>query len=279
MNRRMRSPAELFPLSRPAPAGAQAASPAAAAAERFSVCIIIPFFDHPGAIEATVAAVARHGLPCLLIDDGSADGCRPLLQALARRESAWLQLVRLETNQGKGAGVMRGFELAAAAGHSHGLQVDADGQHDYADIPRLVEQARLHPQALVTGIPRYDGSVPGLRFYGRYLTHVLVWLETISLEIRDSMCGYRVYPLAPALASCRTHRIGRRMDFDTEIIVRMFWSGVRVICLPTRVTYPSDGVSHFRYVRDNARMLGLHLRLLAGMLPRLPLLLWRSLRR
>ncbi len=55
--------------------------------------------------------------------------------------------------------------------------------------------------------------------------------------------------------------IGRRMDFDVEIIVRLYWRGVPMRWLPTAVTYPLDGVSHFRMVRDNARMVALQLRL------------------
>jgi hypothetical protein len=46
--------------------------------------------------------------------------------------------------------------------------------------------------------------------------------------------------------------------------------------LPTRVTYPADGVSHFRMIRDNGRMIALQLRLFAGMLRRLPHLLGRG---
>ena len=65
------------------------------------------------------------------------------------------------------------------------------------------------------------------------------------------------------------------MDFDVEIIVRLYWRGVPMQWLPTAVTYPLDGVSHFRLVRDNARMVALQLRLFGGMLLRLPRLLVR----
>jgi hypothetical protein len=67
------------------------------------------------------------------------------------------------------------------------------------------------------------------------------------------------------------------MEFDADVIVRLFWAGTPVVNLPTPVTYPADGVSNFRMVRDNLRMAALHLRLLAGMLLRLPVLLPRRL--
>ena len=108
--------------------------------------------------------------------------------------------------------------------------------------------------------------MPRSRQYGRYLTHVWVWINTLSFEIRDSMCGLRVYPLAPTCAIWRAHASGARMDFDTEIMVRLHWSGVRIIAMPTQVTYPRDGVSHFKMLKDNVYISWMHTRLFFGML-------------
>jgi glycosyltransferase involved in cell wall biosynthesis len=245
-------------------------------AEAFRPCLVVPVYDHEGAISLTVASLKGHGLPCYLVDDGSHAACAGVLDRLAATEAGWVTLLRLPENQGKGVAVRVGFEAAARAGYSHALQVDADGQHNSADIPRLLTQAAEHPQALVTGVPIYDTSVPRARLYGRYLTHVWVWINTLSLRIRDSMLGFRVYPLAPALEVFRTQTVGHRMDFDTEIMVRMFWQGVDVISVPTRVTYPSDGVSHFDMLYDNLRISRMHARLFFGMLRRLPRLIWRK---
>ena len=165
---------------------------------------------------------------------------------------------------------------AGRRGYSHALQIDADGQHDPADVPRFLAMARETPGAVINGRPVYDASVPRGRLYGRYATHIWVWINTLSFEIRDSMCGFRVYPLAPTLALLQRERIGQRMDFDTEILVRLHWRGVRVRNLETRVTYPSDGVSHFDIWRDNVRISRMHARLFFGMLTRLPRLLARK---
>ena len=72
--------------------------------------------------------------------------------------------------------------------------------------------------------------------------------------------------------------IGKRMEFDPEIAVRLVWGGTEVINLPTKVTYPTDGVSHFDVLWDNVRISGMHTRLFFGMLVRLPVLLWRKLK-
>ncbi|HZP11216.1 MAG TPA: glycosyltransferase family 2 protein [Nevskiaceae bacterium] len=241
------------------------------------ICLVIPFYRHENAIAATIAAVKPMRLPCILVDDGSGPDALHSLQALAAQEADWLTVLHLPTNQGKGAAVMAGMEAAARDGFTHALQIDADGQHDSTDIPNLIAAAKANPRAVVTGVPRYDESVPRSRLYGRYFTHLWVWINTLSLQIKDSMCGFRVYPVLPSLAVWRRMRWGRRMDFDTEILVRLFWIGVPVIGLPTRVTYPSDGVSNFDLVRDNLRIAWMHTRLFLGMLPRLPWLLGRRL--
>lgn len=223
-----------------------------------------------------VAAVRESGLPCLLVDDGSGEACARELDRLAR-EVPGTKLIRLAPNRGKGAATLAGFRAAAAEGRTHGLQIDADGQHALEDVPRFIEEAREHPDALICGKPLFDASMPRVRRYGRWLTHALVWLETLSFEIPDSLCGFRVYPLEPVMRLVAAEHIGARMDFDVEILVRLHWRGVPLRWIGTRVIYPLDGISHFRLVRDNAYMVLLQLRLLAGMLVRLPRLLARKL--
>lgn len=242
-------------------------------------CIVIPFYRHERAIAALVERLRPLALPTYVVDDGSGASGAPVLAQLARDEAGWLRVLRLDANQGKGVAVMRGFESAAADGYTHAVQIDADGQHDVADIPRLLALARAQPEALITGVPIFDDGVPRSRLYGRWVTHVWVWVHTLSLSIRDSMCGFRVYPLAPSLHVWRTQTVGRRMDFDTEILVRLYWLGTEVIGLPTRVRYPADGVSHFDLWRDNLRISRMHTRLLLGMLRRLPRLLARKFQR
>lgn len=241
------------------------------------LCAVVPVYNHEHAVGAMVAGIRAQGLQCILVDDGSRPACAAVLDALAREPG--VSLVRRPQNGGKGSAVIAGLRAAARAGFSHALQIDADGQHDPQDIQRFASAAFAHPDAVICGHPIYDASVPKGRLYGRYATHIWVWINTLSFDIRDSMCGYRIYPLAPTLALLERVRIGRRMDFDTEIIVRLYWRGLAVVNLPTRVRYPADGVSHFRMWADNARISWMHTRLFFGMLPRLPLLLARKFRR
>lgn len=236
-------------------------------------CVVIPHYRHERAIAGVIARVKLHACPCYLVDDGSGVQSAAVLDALAATESTWLHLLKLSSNQGKGAAVMAGCAAALADGYTHAVQLDADGQHCIEDLPRFITAARHAPQAVIAGVAVYDRSVPRARLYGRWITHLWVWINTLSFAIRDSMCGFRVYPLTTALEVWREMRHGRRMDFDSEILVRMVWVGCAVENLPTRVSYPLDGVSHFRLGRDNLRISGMHARLFFGMLRRLPLLL------
>jgi len=232
-------------------------------------------YNHPAAIGPTLQEVLARNCPVLLVDDGSDDGCARVLRELQQRHPDSVELLRLAHNGGKGAAVKAGLRALLKAGYSHGLQGDADGQHDIDDLPRLLDTARQHPESLVTGYPEFDADVPRLRYYGRYLTHLMVWLNTLSFQIRDTMCGYRVYPLAPIVAMLDREPCGNRMDFDPEIIVRWFWRGGHIVNLATRVRYPRDGVSHFKPWLDNLLITRMHTRLLFGMLLRLPTLLRR----
>lgn len=238
--------------------------------------VVIPVYNHGAAIGAVVADVRAHGLSVILVDDGSEPNCAAVLDALTANDDA-ITLVRLQTNQGKGGAMMAGLRHAAALGHSHALQIDADGQHDLADISAFLKQSQAHPEAVICGCPIFDESVPKSRLYGRYATHIWVWINTWSFAITDSMCGFRVYPLAPVVKLINEVNIGRRMDFDVELMVRLYWRDVAIINQPTRVSYPSDGVSHFNLLDDNLRITAMHTRLFFGMLLRSPLLLSRKL--
>ncbi len=240
----------------------------------FSPCVLIPCYNHGAMMPRVLARLRPFGLPCIVVDDGSDSSTRQQLERLAA-ETANLTLIRLPQNAGKGAAVIRGLQATAQAGFSHAVQVDADGQHAIEDIPQLLALAQAHPEALISGQPIYDDSIPRSRLYGRWITHVWVWIETLSLQLKDSMCGFRVYPVTPTLQLAQRVSLGQRMDFDTEVMVRLYWQGNTSYFVPTRVTYPPDGLSHFDAIKDNCRISLMHTRLFLGMLPRIPSLLFR----
>jgi predicted LPLAT superfamily acyltransferase len=240
-------------------------------------CVIVPVYNHGTPLRVTAARLAEHGVPMIIVDDGSDAATKDAIAAVAARHT--VQVITLPLNGGKGAAVMAGLRSAAATGYTHAVQVDADGQHDLEDLPTLLAAARSRPEALICGEPRFDTSAPKSRLVGRKLTSFWVCVETLSRTMPDTMCGFRVYPLAATIAVLDSARLGSRMDFDIEIAVRLRWADVPLIPIPTNVVYPADGTSNFRLVRDNWSITKLHTRLVFGMLARLPKLLRGNLSR
>ncbi len=234
----------------------------------FRACAVVPTHDHYRVIADIVAELRASGLRVFVIDDGSDEPARTVV-ALLHDTDHGVDVVRFEENRGKGAAVCHGFELAHAEGFTHAVQVDADGQHDLAALPRMLDLAKRHPRALVSGLPEFDESAPRSRRIGRWLTHVWVWVETLSLRIPDSMCGFRVYPLGEVIDLLAVEPVGRRMDFDTDIMVRLFWRKVPVALVPVRVSYPAGNSSNFHMLADNWRITRMHTRLVLTMLVRI----------
>ena len=237
----------------------------------YSCCAVIPVYNHEDALRATVEEVLAY-LPVILVDDGCNEKCKQVIRDLAQGNERII-LVTHAANRGKGAAVKSGMRAALKAGYSHALQIDADGQHEPKDISRFISYSQKQPAALIAGQPDYDDSIPRGRHYGRYLTHIWIWINTLSFTIKDSMCGFRVYPLKQSVSLLDSCRMGDRMDFDPEFIVRWYWAGHEIVQLRTPVTYPADGVSHFLPWRDNKLISLMHAKLFFGMLLRLPRLL------
>ncbi|KJF89088.1 glycosyltransferase family 2 protein [Photobacterium leiognathi] len=240
----------------------------------FNPCFLIPCYNHGATVPAVIDALTSYGFPIIIVDDGSELATRKILSEQAKRPN--ITIVTLPKNQGKGGAVIAGIKQADLLGFSHALQIDADGQHDLAALPKLLEESQAHPEALISGQPIYDDSVPKSRLYGRYATHIWVWIETLSFNIKDSMCGFRSYPISPIVNVINHNQLGLRMDFDTEIMVRFYWDDGDIRFIDTKVIYPEDGISHFDALWDNVKISWMHTKLFFGMLPRIPKLIKRK---
>ncbi len=239
--------------------------------------VLIPSYNSGATVFATVAAARAVWNPVWVVVDGSTDGTAQGLQALAANDPG-LQVSVLAHNQGKGAAVLHGLQLAAQAGFTHALTMDADGQHPADLIPAFMQASLARPEALVLGRPVFDASAPLLRVRGRRISNGWTDLETLGAGIGDSLYGFRVYPVAALIDVMRGQRWMRRFDFDTEAVVRLVWRGAKPINLDAPVKYLSaaeGGVSHFRYGRDNLLLTWMHTRLMLEFVLRLPVLLWR----
>ncbi len=261
-------------VSRPPGRGSQLRSVDRPVRRRVNPCLLIPIYEHGSTIRDVVESLASAHLSLVIVNDGSGPATRTTLDRIAK-DFDWVEVLHHTRNQGKGAALMTGYRAAHARGFTHVVQIDADAQHEAADVRRFLAVAKARPDALVLGQPVFGDDAPRIRLYGRKLSVGLVWLATLSFEVRDPLCGFRCVPLAPALHLLEDVSMGRRMDFEPELAVRLVWLGVPVMNVATRVQYYPAGISHFDVVWDDARLIWLYARLALGMLARAPGLLRR----
>ena len=241
--------------------------------------VIIPSYNPGPNVYATVRAALEQWNPVWLVIDGSTDDSAQRLKAIAADNPA-LRILVMPRNRGKGAAVLHGLRAASAAGYTHALTMDSDGQHPAGRIGEFMRASLAHPSCMVLGRPVFDASAPSLRVKGRRISNWWANLETLWAGIGDSLYGFRVYPIAALVAVMRRQLWMRRFDFDAEAVVRLCWRGILPINLDAPVRYfrrEEGGVSHFSYWRDNALLSWMHFRLFLGFLIRLPLLAVRRL--
>ncbi|MEK8090769.1 glycosyltransferase family 2 protein [Thermithiobacillus plumbiphilus] len=228
--------------------------------------VLIPSYNSGTRLLDTVKSARAQWTPVWVVIDGSTDDSAERLARLASQDPD-LRVLRRAINGGKGAAVRDGVQAALAAGFTHVLTMDADGQHPSEAIPEFMRLSRESPDALVLGVPQFGAEAPALRVAGRRLSNGMARLQTAGALQGDVLFGFRVYPAA-ALARAFTESPGMLgFDFDPEAVVRLVWKGHPVINRPALVRYfrPDEGgVSHFHYGRDNLRLIRMHTRLLLG---------------
>jgi glycosyltransferase involved in cell wall biosynthesis len=253
-------------------------------------CFVIPHFNHHVAFSKFLPTIMQLNIACIIVDDGSLPGSIDIVEALIDNLSSSisgdgkvgaeqnLYLLKHAHNRGKGAAFFTGAYYARTLGYTHAIQIDADGQHDINDVSAFMKYSQSHPETIVSGNPYFEDDAPKLRVYGRRVTDFWVALETLSFQIKDSLCGYRIYPLTQVEYILDYYHIGARMDFDTEILVKAVWLDIPLHFLQTKVIYPENSVSHFHYARDNFLLIYLHIRLMLGMLVRSPLFMIKNVK-
>ena len=240
---------------------------------------VVPVYNHGAALEGVVKNLSVFNYPIIVVDDGNNAENKACISIVASKYPM-VTLVTREKNGGKGQAMKDGVRKAYEMGLTHILQIDSDGQHDAGRVEFFWEQARKHPDAIICGYPEYDASAPKKRVNGRKIANGWIHIVTLSKEIVDALIGFRVYPVEKYIKVLNNHSIiDSRMGYDTDILVHMYWIGVPVISEPVKITYPVDGISNFRNVRDNIRISATFARLCIGMIIRLPKLICMKIRR
>lgn len=207
--------------------------------------VLIPTKDNVATIGDVVTRSRAHGLPVFVVDDGSTDGSGDA----ARKAGA--EVITHPVNRGKGAALLTGMRAAAKLGHTHVICLDADGQHDPADIPAFAAAVAAEPVAIFAGV-RDLSTAPERSRFGRKFSNFWIWVET-GWKVGDSQCGFRAYPIAPVFSLGLG---GGRYEMEVEVLTRSLWAGVPVRDLPCNVYYPPEDerVTSFRPFWDNVRI-------------------------
>jgi len=211
---------------------------------------VIPAFNEEAAIAGVVAGCRAQGLPVYVVDDGSRDA------TAARAREAGAEVVTHAVNTGKGGAMADGLEQAAAGGCEAVIFLDADGQHDPAELPGFLAAAAAGAE-LVVGCRRLDeASMPLVRrLTNRFTSWVLSRLA--GRRLSDTQSGYRLVRVAvwPRIRPESGH-----FAAESEMLVRAARKGLRISEVPIRTIY-GDETSHIRPVRDTWRFIRLVARL------------------
>jgi glycosyltransferase involved in cell wall biosynthesis len=213
-----------------------------------SFAVIIPLYNHGQTLPAVVADALRLGFPVIVVDDGSTDNGHLGIQG-----AGGVQLIRHQTNRGKGAALVSGFRAAHAGGAQWAITLDADGQHHPEDAEKLMTAITPSNRPIVVGCRQemLNAGAPWTSRFGRGFSNFWVRLSG-GPSTRDTQSGFRIYPLPEVL---NLDVRARRYQYELEVLVKAARQGIAVVEKPIRVTYPPEGqrISHFRPFVDFCR--------------------------
>lgn len=207
---------------------------------------IIPCFNAGARVRPVVAGVLGQLPGAIVVDDGSTDGCTEGLADLGAR------VERLGRNRGKGHALLAGIRAALAEPELHWIiLLDADGQHDPAEIPGLLAAAKAQRADLLIGARVFTGqSVPLRSRFGNTVTVTVAGL-LLGRRLPDTQCGFRVLSRRFAEAVARDVAPGR-YETEMEIIVKAVRENYVVGHSPIQTLYEAGNASsHFHKVRDS----------------------------
>ena len=205
----------------------------------FRPIALVPAFQAEATIGAVVRGLRRHVPRVLVVDDGSTDG--------TSREAEWAgaEVLRLPVNGGKGSAIRAGLAAVLEGDASHVAFVDADGQHDPEDLPRLLEAARAGDDFVIGSRMNGQDGIPTVRFRTNEIGSRILTRMT-GHEIEDGQSCYRVVA-APLLR--RLTLSSRGYLIETEVLLKAARHVRRFANVPVRAIYGSAG-SHYRPFRD-----------------------------
>jgi glycosyltransferase involved in cell wall biosynthesis len=207
-------------------------------------CALIAAFNEAAHVADVVRGTVPHASPVVVVDDGSAD------DTAARARDAGAIVIRHEQNRGKGCAIRTGLEYVLKQNCSHVLFLDADLQHDPAEIPRLVARAEQGRGDLVIGERQFRKDLmPAARFYANAIGSAIV-SRFIGADVADSQSGFR---LIRADLLRRVRLTGTGYEIETEMLIKLVRAGAAVERVTVRRLQYEGAHSKIRPFRDTLR--------------------------
>ncbi len=199
-----------------------------------TILAVIPAYN-AGHLLWPVVTEARRHLPVLVVDDGSSDDTATV------GEAAGALVLRQSPNQGKGVALRTGFARALGEGYHAVVTLDADGQHDPAEIPRFLAMLESTGADLIIGARDFGRMPPVRRLANTLGRRAFSW--ALRQPVRDNQSGYRLIRRRLLKAMLQSGEAG--FEFEVEMIVMCVERGYRLEWVPIRTIYRGEG-SHIR---------------------------------
>jgi glycosyltransferase involved in cell wall biosynthesis len=214
----------------------------------YRVCVIIPTYNNAATLQQVIQDVSVYTNNIIVVNDGSSDNTPDILSQFPS-----VHLITYQPNAGKGWALRQGFDAAVKLNYQYAISIDSDGQHFAYDLPAFINQLMVDQNAVIIGARNMNQStVPGGSNFGNKFSNFWFKVET-GITAPDTQSGYRLYPLEPIK---KMHFFSKKYEFEIEVLVRLAWSGVKVVSVPVTVYYaPKEArVSHFRPYKDFFRI-------------------------
>jgi glycosyltransferase involved in cell wall biosynthesis len=209
------------------------------------ILALIPAYEEGPRIGAVVEAARRH-LPVVVVDDGSTD------DTADRARAAGAMVLRQQPNAGKGAALRAGFRHALDAGAPAVVTLDADGQHDPAEIPAFLERFRERRAELIIG-HRDLRSMPPIRQLSNTVGGLVLGVA-LGRSVPDNQSGYRLIGRTLMRALLDSDESG--FEFEVEMIARCLALGLPLNSVPIRTIYAGEPshIHPWRHLREFVRV-------------------------
>ena len=222
----------------------------AQAGKTAAIVALIPAYNAAPFVADVIRKASAH-VPVIAVNDGSRDGT---LDALRTTDAT---VIDQQPNQGKGVALRTGFRAALDRGANAVIQLDADGQHDPAEIPLFVEKHLMTAADLIIGERDFGGMPLVRRVSNTVGRSAFSW--AVGRRIRDNQSGYRLLSrrLIEAVLQSKEHGY----EFEMDMILIAIKRGWPIEGVPIRTIYgdevsnikPMQHVVHFFRMVRNAR--------------------------